>query len=246
MEAEFNSNCIFNFFRKFNVLTSLLLPCFCYLLLFSPSNVFAESKKDLEKKKEQLQKDIEYTNQLLSQTKKVKSASLNQLITLNKKISYRTELIQTIHTQINLVDNQIGHVSGQIDSLDHRLSDLKSQYASMLYYAYKNQGLYSRLMFVFSSGDFNQAYKRMKYMQQLSEYRIHQHDLIVSVQDSLGGKKKEFQFVVHEKTQLLGSHQKEKKQLDQEKVEQVHVLNNLASREKKLHSELQEKQRQEQ
>jgi len=56
-----------------------------FLFLFS-SSLQAQSKKELQNKKAQLQKDIEYTNKMLSQTKKNKSASLNQLVTLNKKI----------------------------------------------------------------------------------------------------------------------------------------------------------------
>ena len=105
-------------------------------------SVSGQSKKELERKKEQLRQDIEYTNTLLSQTKKNKSASLSQLIALNQKISYRSELISTINTELTVVDNEIGHVSTHIDSLNSRLEGLKKQYADMLYYAYKNQGNY--------------------------------------------------------------------------------------------------------
>ena len=59
-------------------------------------SVSGQSKKELERKKEQLRQDIEYTNTLLSQTKKNKSASLSQLIALNQKISYRSELILSL------------------------------------------------------------------------------------------------------------------------------------------------------
>ena len=69
------------------------LMCFfsmlCAVMLIAGSS-YGQSKKELEKKKNAIQKDIEYTNQLLKQTKKNKSASLNQLVTLNKKITYRS------------------------------------------------------------------------------------------------------------------------------------------------------------
>ena len=73
--------------------------------------VQAQSKKELEKKKQQIQQDIENTNRLLSQTRQNKSSSLNQLVTLNKQISFRNELIQTINGEIVSVDNQIGRAS---------------------------------------------------------------------------------------------------------------------------------------
>jgi murein hydrolase activator len=207
---------------------------------------FSQTKKELEKKKDQIQKDIEYTNQLLNLTKKSKNTSLSHLVTLNKKISYRSDLINTISTELTVVDKEIGHVETNIDSLNNRLARLKVQYSQMLYYAYKNQGAYSRLMFVFSSDGFNQAYKRMIYMRQLSDYRIRQRDLIVALQDSLNGKKTKLQDVRKDKKGLLVTQEKQKKELDNEKKEQVDLLNNLSTKEKKLRAELKDKQKKQQ
>jgi septal ring factor EnvC (AmiA/AmiB activator) len=215
---------------------------FLFATLFSV-NGFAQSKKELEKKKQQLQKDIEYTNKMLSQTRKTKSASLNELITLNKKITTRTELIGTIHSEINSVDGQITYTNTQIDSILGRLDEIKKHYADLLYYAYKNQGAYSKLSFIFSASDFNQAYQRLKYLQQLSQYRIHQRNLIRELADSLSGKKDQLAGVKKEKTQLLTVQQKEKNNLDKEKKEQIAMVNSLASKEKKLKSDLKDKQK---
>lgn len=206
---------------------------------------FSQNKKELEKKKEQIRKDIEYTNQLLNQTKKYKSTSLNQLITLNKKISFRSELINTISYQINGLDNSIGGINRNIDSLESRMAELKKQYAAMLYFAYKNQTSYSRLSFIFSARDFNQAYKRLKYLQQLTNYRVQQRNLIQQLQDSLNARKQDLQGVRSDKTHLLTNQEKERKSLDEEKKEQVHALNNLTTREKRLRGDLKEKQKQE-
>src|SRR6187401_889342 len=121
----------------FKGLSGALLPGLFYLLItIIPFGLSAQSKKELEKKKQQLHKDIEYTNKLLSQTRKTKSSSLNQLITLNKKITYRSELIGTIHSEINTVDKQITYTNAQIDSILGRLDELKKHYAELLYYAY--------------------------------------------------------------------------------------------------------------
>jgi septal ring factor EnvC (AmiA/AmiB activator) len=210
------------------------------------SMAFSQSKRELEKKKDQIQKDIEYTNQLLKLTKKSKSNSLNHLVTLNKKISYRSELIGTINSEINMVDGEIVTVSNNIDSLNKTLERVKGQYAEMLYYAYKNQNTFSRLMFIFSSEDFNQAYKRIVYLRQLSDYRIRQHERIVMLQDSLHGKKDRLVDVKQNKKVLLSSQEKQRKQLDNEKKEQVAVLNKLTTKEKKLRAEIKDKQKKQQ
>ncbi|HNS13131.1 MAG TPA: peptidoglycan DD-metalloendopeptidase family protein [Bacteroidia bacterium] len=217
-----------------------------FSLALLSTTIQAQSKKELQKKKAQLQKDIEYTNKMLSQTKKNKSASLNQLVTLNKKISKRTELISTISTELNGVEKEISKVAGNIDSLDHQLNVLRKQYASMLYYAYKNQNSYSSLMFIFSADDFNQAWKRMKYIRLLSDYRVQQRNLIVQVQDSLAGKRQILQNVKKDKASLLTVQETQKQLLDKEKKEQVKTLNSLTSKEKKYRKDLREKQKQEQ
>ena len=233
-----SSNRFFSFHRSAYIFT---LIAFLMLSL----NGFSESKKDLEKKKEQIRKDIEYTNQMLNQTKKSKSSSLSQLIVLNKKISYRNELINTISDEIGGLDNSISGINHHIDSIESRMTELKKQYAKMLYFAYKNQTAYSRLSFIFSAKDFNQAYKRLKYLQQLSAYRVQQRDLIKESQDSLTARKQELQGVRNDKTHLLTAQEKEKKNLSEEKKEQVSVLNTLTSKEKKLRADLKEKQKQE-
>lgn len=217
-----------------------------FFLLFLSTLSFGQSKKELQNKKAKLEKDIEYTNKLLNQTKKNKSASLNQLVTLNKKISKRSELISTIATEINGVDREIGKVTSNIDSLNRSMSILQKQYTSMLYYAYKNQNSYSGLMFIFSAEDFNQAWKRMKYLRLLSEYRVQQRNLILQVQDSLSGKKRVLQEVKHDKASLLTVQEKQKQLLDKEKKDQVRTLNSLASKEKKYRKDLRAKQKQEQ
>lgn len=224
----------------------LFLVVLFWMALSVGNQIFAQSKKDLEKKKNQIHKEIETTNQLLKQTKKSKSASINQLVMLNKKITYRQELISTIHTELHAVDEELGYVSNNIDSLNKRVSDLKAQYGQMLYYAYKNQSSFSKIMFIFSSANFNQAFKRIKYLRALSDYRMRQRESIAVMQDTLNGKKAKLVDIQQDKKQLLTSQQIEKRQLDNEKKEQVNMLNNLTSKEKKLRAELREKLRQEQ
>ncbi len=222
----------------------MLTLAFCAFLIDTVA--LAQSKRELEKKKEKLNKEIAYTNQLLSQTKKNKSASMNQLVTLNRKITQRKELISTINSEISVVDTEMKQVSTDIENINSNLEKLKKQYAEMAYYAYKNQNTYSTIMFVLSAEDFNQAWKRMKYLRTLSDYRVQQRNLIIKLQDSLSGQKAALLNVKQNKVQLLAQEEKQKQQLDKEKKDQVLMLNNLTQREKKLRTDLKEKQRQEQ
>src|ERR1043165_6331839 len=148
--------------KKSRIRFLLLILCSA-LLNIAPLSAQKQTKKDLEKKKQQLQKEIDNTNALLAETKKNKKLSLNQLVMLNKKISAREELIATINNEIAVLNKQIRENNESINGLQKDLTKLKAEYAKMIYYAYKNQDSYSRLMFIFAASDFEQAYMRLKY-----------------------------------------------------------------------------------
>lgn len=213
-------------------------------LLFS-LNLIAQKadKKELENKKKNLQIEIEYTNQLLSETKNSKKISLNQLVTINKKISSREQLINTIYAEINVLNKQIADNNASIKSLQAELEKLKKEYAKMIYYAYKNRSAYDRLMFVFSAQDFNQAFMRLKYMQQYSEY-MNRHAASIKIkQDEINLKIKELELSKEEKKGLLGEQENEKLQLSKEKQEKEQVFAQLQDKEKELKKELDKKKK---
>lgn len=203
---------------------------------------FAQTKKELENKKKQLQKEIKQTESLLNETKKNKKLSLNQLVTLNKKISIREQLIATIQAEIRLAEKQIKENKEIIASLENDLKKLKEEYAKMIYYAFKNQDAYSRIMFIFSAKDFSQAYRRLKYMQQYSFYRQKQAEMIEKTQELLNKKVAELEEKKRQKQQLLGIEEQEKQVLAKEKTEQEKTLSLLQEQEKELLKKIKEKE----
>ncbi|HET6245394.1 MAG: peptidoglycan DD-metalloendopeptidase family protein [Bacteroidetes bacterium] len=214
-----------------------------FLLFFDAEFSFGQKKNDLENKKKSLQKEIQVTEGLLNETKQNKKISLNQLVTLNKKISIREELIQTINAEMRLLQKQINENKGIIEALESDIKALKQEYANMIYYANKNKNSYDRLMFIFSSKDFNQAYKRLKYLQQYSEYRKKQAEMIVKTQTLLDKKIADLEAIKNSKQQLLGSEEQEKRMLADEKKEQEGTLSKLQEKEKELLQALKEKEK---
>lgn len=226
--------------------TLLSLIALLYLVGLNANVSYAQkqqSRKYLENKKKELQEEIEYTNKLLDETKKNKRNSLNQLITLNKKISAREELISTINREIAILNNQISKNYKSINALQGDLQKLKAEYAKMIYYAYKNQNAYSRLMFVFASNDFEQATMRLKYLKQYSEYRHKQAELIVKTKTDLNAKTKSLEAKKSEQRALLLSEQNEKQNLFSEKTEKEQMVIKLQEQESELKKELQKKKK---
>ena len=225
---------------KFNKYRSVFLVLmFC---IITSSTSFAQNKKDLENKKKELQKEISLTNKLLNETKKNKETTLDELVKLKSKINARQELISAIHQGIKLVNKQISETQQNITSLQTELEKLKKEYAKMIYYAYKNRSNFDKVMFIFSSSSFNQAYKRLKYIQQYSEYRKKQAEAIVKTQQELKEKIAQLEIDKQEKSALLSLEEQEKQKLAVEKAEQETTVQKLQTKEQELKSDLRKKE----
>ena len=183
--------------------------CFFICVLIAPIMLMAQGKSELQQKKKELQKEIIYTNKLLDETAENKKASISQLLQLSKKISAREELIQTMNQEIVLIDKSIDSNQVVLDSLTNTMKLLKDEYAKILQSAYKNRSAYDQLMFVFSSEDFNQAFKRLKYLQQFTRYRKNQVLKIEFTQGEINEKITQLEAIRLSKKNLLASIQNE-------------------------------------
>jgi len=211
----------------------------CSIILLSIAMVTQNSdaqndKSRLQSRKSQLEREIIEMNQELEQTKKNKSANLNQLVLINKKINKREQLINAIEEEVGDIDGQINNLSDTIFKVTKNLANLKDEYARIIYSTYRNRGAFNRLMFIFSSRNFNQAYKRLKYLKQYTEYRKAQVKSISAAQIALAYKKLEFEKRKSSKLTLKHTQEQERNLLASEKSQKDAKIKNLTSQEKKL------------
>ena len=207
------------------------------------STVYGQSSSELKRRKDALTREIASLNSSLNQTSTNKSLSLKQIRALNAQIRLREEKISTINSEVRLLDNQISDNTSTVRSLQSQLDKLKKEYAGMVLFAFRNQSSYSKLMFIFAAQNFNQAYKRLKYLQQFSEYRKKQAMYIEGTSKDLNVKISELDRNKREKSHLLDDQQKERKTLGVQKNSKSRVLTGLSNQERKLKQELSKKQR---
>ncbi|MBS1651273.1 MAG: peptidoglycan DD-metalloendopeptidase family protein [Bacteroidetes bacterium] len=222
-----------------------LLWLFVLIFIFSNNN-FAQLKnkqKELEQKKKRIHEEIDNINDLLNETRLNKKSSIGTLLNIKVKLEKRQELINTIKAQINELNNQIQINEKQLLALKNNLDKLKADYSKMIVFASRNQDNYSKLMFVFAAQGFNQAYARLKYIQQYNQFRRKQANEIVTTQNSIGLKVEELKNQKHEKNLLLGGEQEEKQNLDNERKEQEGVIEQLQAKEKTLKHDLEKKKK---
>jgi septal ring factor EnvC (AmiA/AmiB activator) len=216
----------------------------------------SQSKEVLQSKKAQIQKEIQLTNKLIKKAKKEKNQSINILSTLNKQIESRGEIVKTLDLEIKMTIVQIENLKAEIkdtkqsiQNQQNLLDTLKKEYALMIRHAYHNRNSYDRLAFIFSAQSYNQAFKRIRYLQEYSQFRQKQVKEIKEVERQLSEellslKRQKVLLTVakNERNAMLGESQIEINLLTQEKQSQNTFLSSLRKREKKLKKDLSKQQ----
>jgi len=211
--------------------------------LFVAGSSYAQSSAELKRRKDALNREIEMLRRSQNEVASSKKLSLKQINALNAQIRLREEKIGTINSEIRLLDNEISENTSTVRSLQSQLNKLKKEYAAMVLFAFRNQSAYSKLMFIFASTDFNQAYKRLKYLQQFGDYRQKQATYIEQTSRELGVKIVQLDHNKKSKSTLLHDQENEKSTLGKEKSNQAVQLSKLTKQEKQLRQELSKKQR---
>ncbi|MDQ3108835.1 MAG: peptidoglycan DD-metalloendopeptidase family protein [Bacteroidota bacterium] len=205
------------------------------------SSVVKQDKKSLEAKKKDLQSQIDLTDKLLKETRRTKTLSLGQLVAINQKIEARESLIKEINAEINELDRQIADNNVLVTQQDTEIAQLKRDYARMIVFAYRNQDAYQRMMFVFSADNFNMAFLRMRYLQQIGEGRKQQAEKITERQQELNENIRVLEEQKADKKALLGNNQTEQEQLAAEKNDKDKTFRELQTKETQLKGDLEKK-----
>jgi len=213
------------------------------LFIFAAFAAHAQSSEELKRQREQLKQQLDQLNREYDQTINNKKTTLKQLTLLKQKISLREEEISNINSGIRALDNQIAESNNSVHSLQSQLDQLKKEYAAMVLFTYHNQSSYNKLMFVFASKDFNQSYKRLKYLQQIGSYRERQANYINQTQAELHVKIGELDRNKKEKSNLLVDQVKQKQALGDERNTQAQVVADLSKHEGLLKQAQQDVQR---
>ncbi len=224
-----------------NLIKTVLLLCAC--LLLASASCTAQSRKNLESKRKQLLRDIKIANNLLETTTRSKAAALNRLYTLRSQINKREELIQLLNDELTLVDSNIIRTKGVVDALNEDIDNLEKEYGEMARQAYRQKTNNSKLLFIFSAKEFNQAFKRWQYIKQYDRFRQKQAELIVQTKETLSSKINTLDKQRQEKELLIVETEAQAAQLVIEKENKNKILKTIQKDEKRIRADLTSKRR---
>ena len=195
-------------------------------------NVSAQSISDIKKQKAKTEKEIAYLNSLLKEAEKNKSVSTQKLNILRQKIQQSKKLLSSLNQEVGLIQNNISANEQRIKELEENKKSMLDLYAKLVYGSWKKRNKTDKLMFIFSSADFNQAYNRFKYFQQIQEYSKRQLHMIQAVNDSLDVKNKELKDLFAQKNTALNEIGVQSKELESEQLKENQYIAQIQKKEK--------------
>jgi len=210
------------------------------------SQITNDQQKKLEAQRLELKKEIKQINNLLFSNIKIRKNALNEVENIEIRLNVRLELIKVTNQQANLLTRRININQRNIDNQRKELDELKKEYAKMIQRSYASKSLQNRLMFLFSSENFLQAYRRIQYLKQYARYRRKQ-GLQISEKTRLLQNLNQVLIEENEmKTKLINENRDIQQKLAKEQKKQQELIKTLRLKQNSLRAQIVKKQKQRQ
>ena len=218
---------------------------FFILLVFSHLNGYAQSKRqlELEERRRELQQEIRQITNLLFAGKKEKKSVVSAVEDLNYKISVRKNLMRITNQQANLLTREINSNQNEISKRRDKLKILKDDYSNMIVKSYKNRAAENKLMFLLSSSNFQQAYRRLQYIKQYADYQKQQAIIIKQETENLKRLNQDLLRQKKEKQKLVAENKAAKAVLDKELKAQQVLISSIQKNLSKFTAQIKSKQK---
>ena len=218
----------------------ILAALFCALNLAAQNQSLDALRDEIRRAEE----EIRATNDLLAKTKKDKQVTQNQLKLIQNRIRNRKQIIANLEKQTQVINGDIGTKNDTVHAMQNELTQLRKEYADMVYAAYKNYKLNNFLVFLFASKDFNDATRRISYMRRYNRMRQQKAEQIKSVADSLHVQIGELENRKAELTKVRDTRTQEVSSLGKDEKQYQSSLSEINTKSGKLSSEIRKKQSQ--
>lgn len=192
----------------------------------------------LKKQQQELEKKIGLTQKLLESTAENRENLSDNINLIDRKIQYRQALLDNLQMQMSKLDSDISQLTIEIAKLELEVEQQKVQYRLMIIQAYKMRNSTASLLFVLSSESFNQANKRMEYLEQLSKYRSDQIRKIQTSIETLKQQQAVLEVKKQEKDDITVRSSQEQKRYVRDRENQKQTIKEMQGQEEQLKQEL--------
>lgn len=222
------------------ILYLLCLALFCATAVPAQTN---KKIKNLQSQRTELKKRLNESQQLLRSTNKSVKSQLANLNVLSGQIEQQQKYIVGIEGEVNVLNGNIGQLTRELHKLQQELADCKLKYSRSVMYMYRNRSTQNKLMFLFSSKNFSQMFRRLRYVMDYAKYQRAQGEVIKIKEKAVHDKRNQLLGVQAQKNALLAEGRKENERLEQQHREHQQIVGELQKKQKQLRSTISQTQR---
>ena len=217
--------------RHFRV---LFLCC----MMFPLTGLHAQNTRAQEERKAKLEREIEIIDRQLAENSSRSSAMLSNLTLIRKKISNRKALVAESDRQIRVFSDSIYLKQRQINRIQARLDTLTAHYSKLVLSAYRNRDSRIWYMYMLSSENLGQAFRRYSYFKNLSAQMNAEAREISGIREELEKEKDRLAVMKKDAQQVKNARVKEVEKLGREEAEAEKVTKKLQQNRKKYQAQL--------
>ena len=217
---------------------------FIFLFLFS-SGLFCQIKDSIKQKNQQLQSirdDISNLERELKSKSRKERESLQSLENINKQNLLLGKLINNLLVEEKQKEQAIGGIEQEVQTIEKRIKNLKSQYSRYIVWFYKNSGL-SMWRFILDAESFNQALVRYQYLKYISRQNKITLDKLTAGRAKLSGLQNNLEIERKAKEILANKKLKEQDVLEKKEKEKKGLISVLKKDQKMIADEINLKRR---
>ena len=203
----------------------------------------AQSVSELEQQVSRLQNEIQTSQNLLNQTSKNKETTVQEVELLQAQIKKRDELIAAYNKQLDALNKSTKAYNNDIKRLQNELQKSRQEYADLLVLSYRNRNNINNLLFIFSSEDFNQAIRRVRYIQQFKDLLKHKMEDIDKTKDDIRKRIEKNDADKKRIEDLKADQKKERDKLNEDKKALDKKIKDLKKKEKDIKNEIARKKK---
>lgn len=213
------------------------------LLLLGGVCVNAQSRAELDAQRKKTLEEISYVDNLLKTTAKERTESINAVKIIGRKLGLRETVISGMQQEISLISERIALNELALNMMEEDLLSLKNDYARTVVSSYKTRKGFPEIIYVLSAKDFNQGYKRLKYLQQVTKFRRRESETILALKSEIENSRERLQADLGKVSDLKSREEQQKQLLQAEQDRKQRMVKSLNSKEKQLKKQLEEKKR---
>ena len=220
--------------------SSILLAVFLFFIIAVGSG---QSRAELEAKRNATIEEIDFVDNLLKETSKVKNESIDAIKIIGRKVGLRESVIKDMQDEILMLNERITLNELAIGMMEGDVEQMKKDYGHAAVNSYKLKKSYPEIIYILSAKDFNQGYKRMKYFQQVAEFRREEAEVILELKSQIEISRERLKDDLDRISELKTKEERQKSLLISEQTSKQRMVKSLSGKEKQLKKDLVEKKR---